>query len=373
MRKKLTDISIARKPPSSGRVEIWDTIVPAFGIRISSSGRRTWMVAMRRPGKTHPVRLQVGTMPPMSLAEARSAARAMMEGGAPAEPVTFKQLAEEFLEHGRTRKGKPWRLATLRSYRTALFVAAEPLHHRHVHEIRRRDIADLLHIVSTTRGATFAALTRATLGRFWSWLLEIDRVDYSPVVGTPIYEIGKRSRVLSDAELRALWTVTEERSDFQVIVRMMLWTGTRRSEPAAMRWSELFDGMWTIPASRTKNHRELVLPLPRQAQGVLDSLPRFAGRDLLFGRGPNGFVGWSHAKGLLDAQLRFNEPWGLHDCRRTVETRLAKLGINKEVRSHLLNHDAGEIDERYQHHDFAEEKRQALQLWADELARITAS
>jgi integrase len=370
MRKKLTDISIARKPPSSGRVEIWDTVLPAFGIRISSTGKRTWMVAVRRPGAKHPVRLQVGTMPPMSLAEARSAARAMMEGGVPAEPVTFKQLAEEFLEHGRTRKGKPWRPATLRSYRTALFVAAEPLHYRHVHEIRRRDIADLLRAVSTNRGATFAALTRATLGRFWSWLVEIDRVDFNPVVGTPIYEIGKRDRVLSDAELRALWSAIEAPTEYHLIVRLLLWTGARRGEVGGMRWSELGGSEWTIPSSRAKNHRALTLPLPRQAQDVLDSPPRFAGRDHLFGRGSEGFSGWSTAKADLDKQLRFNAPWSLHDCRRSVETRLAELGIAKEIRSRLLNHDVGEIEHRYQHHTFLQEKRQALQLWADELARI---
>ena len=51
MRKKLTEIAITRKPPARGRVEVWDSVLPAFGIRISSTGRRTWMVAMRRPGK----------------------------------------------------------------------------------------------------------------------------------------------------------------------------------------------------------------------------------------------------------------------------------------------------------------------------------
>jgi integrase len=367
-RRRLTDLAVARlKDPGI----VWDTLLPAFGIRIGSKGR-TWIVATRRPGKRHPARLRVGAYPDLGVAEARTRAREMMVTGAPAEPIKFKALAEDFLEHGRSRKGRSWRPATLSAYRAALLVAAGPLHHRHVGDIRRRDIADLLRVVARDRGATMAALTRAALGRMWSWLLEVDRVDYSPVTGSPVYEVGKRSRVLSDAELRAIWAATEAPTDYHLIVRLLLWTGARRGEVGGMRWSELSDGTWSVPAARTKSHRELVLPLPRQAQGVLDSRPRFVGRELLFGHGPRGFAGWSTAKAALDKQLRFNKPWGPHDCRRTVETRLAELGIVKEIRSRLLNHDVGEIESVYQHHTFLQEKRQALQMWADELARIVS-
>lgn len=373
MKRKLTAASVARiKLPPIGRIEIWDTIVPAFGIRVSSTGRRTWMIAQRRPGKKQPSRLTVGTLPPMSLTAARTAARAMMEGGAPAVPVKFKVLAEEFLEHGRTRKGKPWRPATLRAYRGALLVVAEPIHHRHVREIRRRDIADLLRAVATKRGSTAASLTRAALGRFWSWLLEVDRVDFSPVTGTPIYEVGKRSRVLSDAELRAIWAATEDTSDYSAIIRICLWTGCRRSEAGGMRWSELSDGTWTIPATRTKNHRALLLLLPRQAIAALDAWPSFVGRDHLFGRSQFGFVGWSHAKAQLDARLRFNQPWDVHDCRRTVETRMAGLKISKEIVNRVLNHAVGPVTAAYDHHHYKDEKTEALQLWADDLQRIVA-
>ena len=37
-----------------------------------------------------------------------------------------------------------------------------------------------------------------------------------------------------------------------------------------------------------------------------------------------------------------------------------------------MNHDVGDIEETYQHYDYMAEKRDALALWADELARITA-
>jgi integrase len=366
MRKRLTDLAVARMKDQG---IVWDTLLPAFGVRIGAKGK-TWIVATRRPGKLHPVRLKVGTSPPMPLAEARRAARAIIASGGPPEPVTFLTLAQEFLAHGRSRRGREWRPSTLSAYRGALLVAAEPLHGRRVHEIRRRDVADLLRVVATERGATKAAMVRAALGRMWSWLLEVDRVDYSPVTGAPIYEIGKRDRVLSDAELRALWRATETPTDYHMILRLLLWVGCRRAEAGGMASSELVDGIWTIPSSRTKNHRALTLPLPRQTQDVLDSRPRFAGRDLLFGHGANGFVGWSSAKVDLDKQLRFNRPWSLHDIRRTVETRLAELGIRKEVVNRLMNHAAGPVTEAYDHYDYRPEKAAALQAWANEIGRI---
>jgi integrase len=371
MRKKLTELSVAKmKPPASGRVEIWDTLLPTFGLRVSSTGRRTWMVAIRRPGKKQPSRISIGTLPPMSLVEARTAARAMMTAGAPGSPLKFKGLAEEFLEHGRTRKGRPWRAATLQAYQRVLRTAAEPLHHRRVQDIRRRDIADLLRAVSTERGATMAALTRATLGRFWSWMAEVDdELDYNPVTNAPLYEVGKRNRVLSDAELAAIWAATEERSDYNMIIRLLLWTGARRGEVGGMRWGELSKRqltLWSLPAERTKNHRELVLPLPRQARTALESWPRIDGRDHLFGRA--GYQGWSDAKTRLDARLRLNQDWDLHDLRRTVETRMAGLGIRKEIANRVLNHAVGPVTAAYDHYDYLAEKADALQRWADAIS-----
>ena len=121
-------------------------------------------------------------------------------------------------------------------------------------------------------------------------------------------------------------------------------------------------GVWTVPGERTKNHRPLVLPLPRQARAAIDAWPRVEGRNQLFGRTlqkkgekevrERGYQGWSRAKSRLDtlitlarAQRRLGrkltkdeEPkkedalpsWDLHDLRRTVETRTSGLRIPKD-------------------------------------------
>ena len=376
VKAKLTELGVARmKPPISGRLEVWDSTLPAFGVRVTATGARSYVVAIRKPGAKHPARIKLGEPGRMALADARTAARRLIQTGAAPEPVapepeTFGALAEQFLAHGRTKRGRTLRPATVKEYRRALLIYAAPLHAKPVRSIRRGDVATLIRETATRRGATTAMRARAALSRFCSWLLANDLIDGNPVMGTEGFDVAKRARVLSDGELRAIWTATEGDHDFGLIVRLCLWTGCRRSEAGAMRWSELQAGVWTAPGTRTKNHRALVLPLPRQALAALDGWPRFVGRDLVFGRGPNGFQAWSQSKRRLDARLGFAESWDLHDLRRTVQTRLAGLGVHEDVVNRVLNHAVGSIAEAYDRHSYEPEKGAALALWADALDGI---
>ena len=60
------------------------------------------------------------------------------------------------------------------------------------------------------------------------------------------------------------------------------------------------------------------------------------------------------------------------DLRRTVETMLQRLGIDKEVRAHLLSHGRtkGVQAKHYERYDFLAEKRQALEKWVRHLNRV---
>jgi integrase len=140
-----------------------------------------------------------------------------------------------------------------------------------------------------------------------------------------------------------------------------------------MKWSELRDGVWTIPGSRTKNHRPLLLTLPQVALDALAAHPRVLGRDLVFGTNSQaGFRSWSRHKERLDQQLGFTQPWRLHDCRRSTETRMTALGIPREIITRALNHGVPGLQRVYDHHDYTREIGEALQRWADELERIVA-
>ena len=66
------------------------------------------------------------------------------------------------------------------------------------------------------------------------------------------------------------------------------------------------------------------------------------------------------------------EPFQLRDLRRTAETMLQRLGVDREVRAHLLSHGRtqGVQGKHYERYDFLKEKRAALEKWEDHLRRV---
>ena len=141
-----------------------------------------------------------------------------------------------------------------------------------------------------------------------------------------------------------------------------------------MRWSELDLTNWTLPRERTKNAEPHALPVVSGMKALLADVPRFEGSDFVFttnGRTP--ISGFSKAKINLDAAItglnggKPVPPWRLHDIRRTFATNMAKLGVSLPVVEKLLNHVSGSfggVAGIYQRHDFADEKRNALERWS---------
>jgi integrase len=153
---------------------------------------------------------------------------------------------------------------------------------------------------------------------------------------------------------------------------LLILTGQRREEVAGMTWAEVSDDFssWTIPASRAKNGATHIVPTSEPARELLRSLPQI--NELVFPglRGP--FNGWSKAKSALDAKSGVTD-WRLHDLRRTVATGLQRLGVRLEVTEQVLNHVSGSragIVGVYQRHDFANEKRAALEAWGSHVEAI---
>jgi integrase len=167
----------------------------------------------------------------------------------------------------------------------------------------------------------------------------------------------------------------------------LILTGQRRDEVAGMRWSE-FDleaRLWTIPASRSKNKRAHQVPLSDAAMEILQALPRQEKVDFVFSTtGKTAISGFSRAKAAIDSFLASrgwippaadddDGTWILHDIRRTVATNFQKLGVRLEVTEAALNHVSGSragIVGVYQQHDWADEKRQALDAWARRVGAI---
>lgn len=89
----------------------WDRILQGFGVRVTNSGRKTFIVRYRLNGKRP--RVKIGTYPALSLPDARARARTILlevgEGVDPSQAETFGTLAELYLERHAKQKKKSWR------------------------------------------------------------------------------------------------------------------------------------------------------------------------------------------------------------------------------------------------------------------------
>jgi integrase len=201
-------------------------------------------------------------------------------------------------------------------------------------------------------------------------------VEANPVAGTVKAPAQSRDRVLADAELALVWRCLPP-GDFGNIVRLLILAGQRREEIGALQWSEvdLAAGVIILPPARVKNGRPHQVPLSEPALAILAARHSKREGPAVFGRdGRDSFTNWSNTKAALDRKLGPSfQDWHLHDLRRTCATGMARLGINLPVIERVLNHVSGSfagIVGVYQRHDFADEKRQALDKWATHLSTI---
>jgi integrase len=248
-------------------------------------------------------------------------------------------------------------------------------------DITRRDVLDLLDRVVDSGKPIAANRVLAVVRKMFNWALSRDIIATSPCTGVkpPVAE-QSRDRVLADFELAAVWRAAAKLGGpFGALVKLLILTGARRDEVAGMRWSEIdLDArLWTLPRERTRNDRPHETPLSEPASATLEALPRIAGGGYVLttsGTAPSS--GYSKGKRRLDALLPADMPaWRLHDVRRSVASGMARLGIVLPVIEKVLNHVSGSfggIVGVYQRHDFADEKRVALETWGSFVADLVS-
>lgn len=370
------------------RFELFDATLPGFGVRVSDTGVKSWIVYYRQGGVKR--RLTIGRFPALSLADAREQARTALrevdKGRDPsAEKVLRRRGDGSFLKDAvdlfLDRHASKNRTAaeTRRIFENCVLPKWK---HRRTADITRRDVISLIDEVAD-RTPIRANRVFAHVRKFFNWALSRDLVEHSPTAGLkPPTKERSRDRVLSDAEIAAFWSACAAAGySFTNAFRLLLLTGQRRSEVIGMRWSELDleEGVWTIPAARTKNGKAHIVPLGNMARDILRNIERIDQVDLVFpakGSSSNPISGVSKAKGRVDeAMLRalrredkdaVLSAWRLHDLRRTFASGCRRAGVLLDVVEKLLNHSSGSfagIVGVYQLHDYSDEKHRAVLAW----------
>lgn len=387
--------------PEGGKREVhWDETVKGFGIELSSTGRRTYVLHYRMGGRSTPARrYTIGAHgSPWTPDTARNRALVLLAmvrtGSDPFEvdrsacmsragddeanqTLAFGAYADRFIKRHvianelRSRKDieqtfdrdlKPW------------------FKNKRVDRITKQEIKDLLaHVGSRSQPAANKAYK--WLSRMFTWGIDKDVLEVSPMAGVkkPFKE-GKRQRFLRRPEIKTLCAVVPQLTpQFCALYLLLLLTGQRLREVAGMRWSELDldTGDWLIPGARTKNGLPHLVPLSRQIRAILDALapPERRKGLVLTTNGRTPISGFSKTKARVDGLTgsRITEPWVVHDLRRTFSTMCAELRIPLEHVEATLNHVSGSLGGVagvYNVYKYRAEKLRALQKWADTLEKI---
>jgi integrase len=398
---KLTAANVEKMKPTDKRQQISDDICPGLNLIVQPTGKKGWAVRYRVAGKHR--RMTLGAYPVVSLGAARQRARdvlaAAAEGRDPAAEVRAAKAPKQEGDRDRVtsllEQYAKRHLAGLKSGNTVKreldrFVG-KAWGDRDIHEIKKRDVIDLLDEIADSGRVVTANRIRAYLSKFLNWCVERDVIDANPASGVkPVAKEKSRDRVLSDTEVRWFWQACDDLGfPWGPVGKVLLLTGQRLGEVVGMSDSEVVGDTWHMDASRTKNGRAHDVPLSRAAREVLADVERIEddkGRaQFIFtttGETPlSGFhKGRNHIADRMAAIAteEAGEPveiphWTFHDLRRTAATGMARLGIAVRVTEAVLNHVSGTgggIVAVYQRHDYADEKRRALDAWARMVVEI---
>ncbi|MEI6641923.1 MAG: integrase arm-type DNA-binding domain-containing protein [Novosphingobium sp.] len=401
---RITKTSVDAAQPEAKDWMLWDDRLGGFGLKVTPAGSKVYVYQYRMGGRGAKVRrFTIGKhgklttdgarkkaeMLALSVANGIDPQREKVREVRKAIDLAFKPYVERFYQECLL---KEWAATHKYVYSLLASYAVPVIGNTPLPDITRKDIkAALAPVLDKT--ATASNLF-AVLRRMFSWAVEQEDIDRSPIEGMkPPPLPPSRDRVLSDDELALVWRGTDELGyPFGPLVRLLILTGARREEVAAMEWSELdrTAGTWSLPACRAKNAQAAENALSGAALTVLDGLAERIG---VSGRWPRkGFVfsttgetsvsGYSRAKRRLDKividlasedEMTPPEPWRLHDLRRTLATGLQRLGVRLEVTEAVLNHISGSrsgIVGIYQRHNWKDEKRAALEAWATHVDRV---
>jgi integrase len=373
----LTDIGI-KGFGSAGepQLDYYDTKVTGLSLRVTKAGTKTFSLWYRHAGKAK--RFKLGRYPTITLAQARKlaeeASQKLSEGRDPAAEkqrisddyasTLFPAVVDDFVASYARPRLKSWRQRE--AILTKYFVPQWSL--LPIHQITKKNVNSVLKSIVSSGHKSAAAAAFAVVRKLFNWAVQQGYLEDSPCRGLSSPSKPQfSSRTLSDDELvDVLEGAVAMGYPFGPMVILLLLTGQRRNEVASLEWSEIdFErAEWSLPAAKTKTNAAHIVPLSEPAVKLLRSLPQISkfvfpasGKD----RPASGFSKW---KRKLDGLCGVNG-WRLHDCRRTVATGMNKIGTPSHIVERVMNHKLGGVAGIYNKYEYVNEKRTALDAWAD--------
>jgi integrase len=366
--------------PETGQYDVYDSGCAGLVLRIGKL-RKTWFIRHRREnGKRQVVKLGPCEDKP-DIRSIRSKARKLMDEidagqdlaaqrRRQRETQTFAKLVETFLARHQCRE------SSRDQYRKILKRNVLPVwHFRQPAKIKRHDVTELIDKIRD-RAPIESNRALATISTVFSFALRRGLVESNPCMRVQKIREEARERQLSDDEIRTLWTILDRfPPKISEAYKLMLILGQRVNEILGMAWAEvdLERALWTLPAERSKSHREHVLPLPPMAVEILRRRKAEAttGDDYVFPsrkgiNRPLGFMRKRHDEVKEACGFDFQ----CRDLRRTAATRIALAGSGRFIVQQVLGHADASVTARYDRYTYVNEMRSALIKWDHTLEEI---
>lgn len=345
------------------RCVLWDDTVPGLGLRITHTGKKSFVLSYRAGSRKR--QMTLGAYGVLTLQQARAKAlralASIMEGGDPlaerrqaARAETMSELAERYLREHAAVKKKP---KSVEGDRQMLRDHILPrLGGLKVADVSRRDVTALHHGLRDkpyTANRVLALLSKM-LNLAEKWELRADGTN--PCRHVERFKEAKRERFMSTEELAALADALAEAERAGSVsphavaaVRLLILTGCRMREILHLRWEHVdFEkGRLGLPDSKT-GAKTVFLAAP--AREVLAALPRTAGNPWVI----EGRRVGAHLTDLKGPWKRLCEKAGLkdlriHDLRHSFAAVGAGLGLSLPMIGKLLGHSQPATTARYAH------------------------
>jgi integrase len=381
----LTDAKIKALKPRVARYLVSDG--DGLNIEVLPSGSRSWIFRYRLHGR--PEKVALGRYPETSLKRAREerfrCARLVADGKSPArvkklerqkttEQMTVREFGERyFIKEIEKRWKDP---SNIRRWLTKDIYPW--LGEKHVKAVTPADVQTVIYRKRDHGMEVSAAKIRGVLKALFDYAIErqVGALEVNPARTLRPFRFTRprsRDRKLDPKEIRKyLHTIyrSNMRRQFKLAFHLLLLTMVRKSELLFAEWEEMdFEtSEWEIPGERTKNGKPHIVYLSRQALEIFGELKVLASGSKLVLPGRSSLAKPFSRDALNKALegLEFGIPaFTIHDMRRTASTLLNEKGFAGDVIEKALNHTLGGVRGIYNKAQYAEQRREMLQYWAD--------
>lgn len=381
----LTDTALKALKPKETPYTVTDD--RGLYVEVLTTGSIVWRYRYRLNGKRE--KLSLGKYPDLTLKNARlkrdEAAQLVAMGESPAkkkqqakvaggENTTVAEFAERYFKDIQQRDRKNTTIPRRYLDKDILpHIGNKP-----IKDITAEDVRSVIWRKKDQGFDAAAGQIRGLLKRMLDYALTCGLIQANPVMALPmrhVYRAAARERSLTEDEIRRFLRAMQRsniRRQFKIAFQLFLMTLVRKSELLLAQWKDvhLDQAEWHIPVENSKTGKPHIVYLSTQATMLFRELKTMASTSdwVLPGRGT---LTKPFAHNALNSALKVslqdqNIPaFTIHDLRRTASTLLHEQGWPSDVVEKALNHTIGGVRGVYNRAEYAEQRKEMLQAWAD--------